>query len=286
MNLVGKIFTVLILVMAIVFGALAVAVYATHKNWRSVVVDEERNPITGQIGLVHQLSAARKRTEQLEAQLQKLQGDLDAEKVAKRAALTKLETEYDQVKKDYADAQKARDELDAKLREAIAALQTTQTNAANLRKETDGLRADAEKAQKERDGAFRTVVQLTDDLNQAVAEVQRLKKTTFDLTAETAKYKQAMRSANVDPEKPPTPQVDGVILAVREGGLLEVSLGSDDGVQKGREFDIFRPAGGTSTYVGRCEVVDVAADRSVCKISPTFLKTPVQRGDRVFAKGQ
>ena len=34
MNLVGKIFTVLILVMSILFMGFAMMVYATHRNWR------------------------------------------------------------------------------------------------------------------------------------------------------------------------------------------------------------------------------------------------------------
>ena len=36
MNLVGKIFTMLILVMSILFMAFAVAVYHTHRNWRDL----------------------------------------------------------------------------------------------------------------------------------------------------------------------------------------------------------------------------------------------------------
>ena len=37
MNLVGKIFVVLIFVMSLVFMAFAMAVYATHRNWREEV---------------------------------------------------------------------------------------------------------------------------------------------------------------------------------------------------------------------------------------------------------
>ena len=33
MNLIGKIFTVLILVMSIMFMAFAISVYATHRQW-------------------------------------------------------------------------------------------------------------------------------------------------------------------------------------------------------------------------------------------------------------
>ena len=35
MNLVGKIFTVLIFLMCVVFGTFALMVHAAHKNWKS-----------------------------------------------------------------------------------------------------------------------------------------------------------------------------------------------------------------------------------------------------------
>ena len=38
MNLVGKIFTVLIFLMCVVFGTFALMVHAAHKNWKEVVV--------------------------------------------------------------------------------------------------------------------------------------------------------------------------------------------------------------------------------------------------------
>ena len=37
MNLLGKIFVVVITVMSVVFMTLALAVYATHKNWKDIV---------------------------------------------------------------------------------------------------------------------------------------------------------------------------------------------------------------------------------------------------------
>ena len=43
MNLVGKIFIISIAVMSLVFMSFALAVYATHKNWRDAI----SNPDTG-----------------------------------------------------------------------------------------------------------------------------------------------------------------------------------------------------------------------------------------------
>ena len=54
MNLVGKIFVVLILVMSVLFMAFAMAVYATHQNWRDVVVNEQATP-DKPLGLAPQL---------------------------------------------------------------------------------------------------------------------------------------------------------------------------------------------------------------------------------------
>ena len=44
MNLVGKIFVVLILVMSVLFMAFAMALYATHRNWREMVINEQASP--------------------------------------------------------------------------------------------------------------------------------------------------------------------------------------------------------------------------------------------------
>ena len=44
MTLVGKIFTVLILIMSVAFMMLAVTVFATHRNWREVVLRPRDDP--------------------------------------------------------------------------------------------------------------------------------------------------------------------------------------------------------------------------------------------------
>ena len=55
----------------------------------------------------------------------------------------------------------------------------------------------------------------------------------------------------VAPEEQP---VDGLITAVGAKGLVEISLGTDDGVQKGRLLDVHRIADGQGIYVGRITV--------------------------------
>ena len=292
MNLVGKIFTVLILVLAVVFSAFAVAVHATHKSWRDVAMSEEVNPITRQVGVVRQLKETRAGSESLKGQMEKVEKELEAERTAKREATKNLETERDQLKSTNADAQKERDALDQKLREAVAALETTSTSAKTYYQEQKSLEARIEKAQKERDTAFKELVQLQDQVNQEVSEDQRLKGLVAKNEQDLAKLREYVRAKGDDPsdpdliEKTLPPRVDGVVLAAREGGLLEITIGSDVGLRRGHQLDIFRTSAGVVTAVGRCEVVATAAKASVCRLVSGFTKTPPQRGDRVYTKRQ
>ena len=66
MNLVGKILTVLIFVMSLVFMSFTVAVYSTHRNWR----DEVMTPDTG---LKAKLDKSRSRNTQLQDEKLKLE---------------------------------------------------------------------------------------------------------------------------------------------------------------------------------------------------------------------
>ena len=68
------------------------------------------------------------------------------------------------------------------------------------------------------------------------------------------------------------------------GGLVEISLGSDAGLMKGHKLEVYRTAGGQSTYVGRIEVVKTDPSRAACKIDPKFQNSNVMVGDRVASK--
>ncbi len=43
MNLIGKILTVVIFILSIIFMTMVLAVYATHKNWREAVMTPPRS---------------------------------------------------------------------------------------------------------------------------------------------------------------------------------------------------------------------------------------------------
>ena len=89
MTLLGKSFSVIIMLLSLVFMVLALAVNASHRNWRDVVL--------GSNGLKTQIETKATENQQLEASRQRIQANLDRESAARRTALAALQTLQDQL---------------------------------------------------------------------------------------------------------------------------------------------------------------------------------------------
>ena len=287
MNLVGKIFIVLIFVMSLVWMGFSVAVYATHQNWMNVVENPEATAAVP-LGLRYQVQKQKDANTELKDKLDKTSEQLAAEKAAKRQALTKLETEKAELERQRDEQQKEIATLVQSETDAVAALQATQEAEKALRDDVVALRDEIKKAQEDRDTYFDQVVTLTDQLHQGANEYRTLRSRVDTLAADLAKANEVLRKHGLEPE--PTlytgvpPIVDGVVMSAGENGMVEISIGRDDGLMKGHKLEVVRQAGGVSTYLGRVEVMETAPDKSVCKILPEFLQRPIQRNDRVTSK--
>jgi hypothetical protein len=173
-------------------------------------------------------------------------------------------------------------------RKAVEAMTATQNAAANLIAERDQLRKDVLVARNEREDAFKKSVELTDELHQSANELRTLKDKSVTLGQDIAKYnelKRLLNIANVDAflQKTP-PDVKGRVLTVDGTGLVEISLGVDDGLQKGHRLEVYRTGASGATYLGKVEVVEAVPERAVCKIVREFQKGTVQKGDHVASK--
>lgn len=285
MNLVGKIFIVLIFIMSLVFMTFVVAVYATHTNWRDVVMNTASDK---PLGYKPQLDEAKKKNEELNAQLDKLKQSADAEKAARIQQLGKLESE-NKILKDERDQQvKDQAALEQKMRETVAAMEATQKAAAALRTEVDGLREEIRKVQKDRDEQFQQVVKLTDDLHQNVNELKTVQARAQTLAADYAKAVEVLRKFDLKPAPEAyigvPPKVEGQVMAVSGAGSLEVSIGSDMGLMKGHKLEVYRIAQGVPTYLGRVEITATQPHKAVAKVLPEFQKGQIQVGDSVASK--
>ena len=281
MNLVGKIFVVIIFVLSLVFMTTAMVVYTMQKNWRDVVL----NP---QTGLAPKLQIAQHDKQVLTDQLEKLKKDVEAEKKAQQQAYAKVENERDTLRQERKTLEASLAELEKAKRDAVAAMNATQKNSTDYRQQLDKLRTETLQSQQDRDAHFKKVVELTDQLNEAANEKEQLRKRMEDLSKDLAKARDALRyfdiNENSDYKAKVPPRVNGHVTAALEHGLVEISLGSDDGIRKGHQLEIYRVGGGQNTYVGRVEVVQTSPDKAVCKVDPKFQNSNVMVGDRVASK--
>ena len=277
MNLVGKIFIVLIFVMSVLFMGFAVAIYASHTNWKTVVDAPET-------GLKAQLAKEQAKSAELSSERDRLAGQRDAEELAKRDALGKLQTETQTLQEQRDAATKELTQQTQDVRDARATLAEAHKTLAALRGEVDKLRAEIRQEQQEKDNAFSKVVELTDQQHDLANELKTLQDRQKDLAEDYAGALEVLRKHDMEPIPAvyagEAAKVDGLVLAVRNTGLIEVSIGKDDGLLSGHTLEVYR----SNTYLGKVEVTQVEPDKAACKILPEFRKGAIQKGDRVASK--
>lgn len=286
MNFVGKIFVVLITVMSLVFMAFAVAVYSTHKNWRDVVMNP--TPAPGkELGLKPKLDQARAANNDLQLQIEALKASIETEQAGRREQVAKLEQEKELLTRERDERLREQATLVEQTRRSIAAMEATQQTLEKLREEVVGLRTRIVEVSQDRDKHFARMVELTDQLQQADGRLKLLEARNTELLEQKARMAQVLDRHGLDEFEPVDnipPKIDGVVLAVGDKGLLELSLGSDDGLRAGHTLEVYRHEATNSKYLGRVEIVDLEPDRSVAKVIPQYRKGVIQKEDRVASR--
>ncbi len=73
-----------------------------------------------------------------------------------------------------------------------------------------------------------------------------------------------------------------VVLSVSgpQNNILEISLGSDDGLRVGHSVEVFREG----KYLGRAQITLTTLERSVATVDTKQITGPIQKGDRVTTR--
>ncbi len=279
MNLLGKIFTGVILIASCMFLMLAVAVFAAHKNWKEVVTNPEN-------GLTSQLAAAKQVNIDLRAEMVRLKQALQIERAARVGALAALESKLVQVQQQLDQKEIDLATRTSALSVANDTMQTMENTLVGLTNEVVVLRSEIRSAQQERDQIFNNVVSLTDDLNQATNLNSTLEERGSQLTAQITRQKSVMDKIGVNEFTPVAhipPKLDGVIQGVGEKNFVQISLGFDDGLRVDHQLEVFSSTSGN--YLGRLRVVKTAPDASVAEVLKKFQRgIPIKKGDSVRTK--
>jgi chromosome segregation ATPase len=184
MNLVGKIFTVLILVMSFAFMAFTLMVHAAHKNWRDDVLGKQVKGGTSDGGQNAELKKVYTEKQALLDEKKRLEDQIVEEKdryVRRLAALEQVKIEL--TKERDANAKTIKDKEDAlgKLVDAVLSIHLT---ISSLHTESEALRTESKAAVAERQKTLEQVVLINDSLLNTVVERLRLEKLERELRAQ------------------------------------------------------------------------------------------------------
>src|SRR5436190_719505 len=279
MTLVGKIFTMLIFIMSLVFMSLAVMVFATHQNWKDLVKNPDAN-----IGLEAKLKNKTSELAAVNAEHARTKQQLALEQASRRQALAALQTRLTQAEDDVSKLTNDFNLKSAALTQAGEAARIAQERLVSLEEEIAKLRKETQLAQLDRDGQFAKVVELTDRLNQDEILRQRLEEKNNQLNAQNAQLAMVLKANGLTEyslvSKLEPINLNGIVLVVGERDLIEISVGKDDGLREGHIMEVYRG----DTYIGQIKIMKVAPDRAVGQINKDLKRGQVRKGDHVTTK--
>jgi hypothetical protein len=288
MNTVGKILVILNFVFAIIVGAFLVLDFASRSNWQTEYTNLKRQ---------HEILKADRDTyiqdnveniNKLKAQ--ELQFQEQSRKLADQEALAKVEKSG--LEDKLTDQKFLVETADAKLRKAVSDLEALKVAEADqkaiikMREQTIiALQDDVNKYRTKAIANENTANAFRDRNEQLLKEVQDLgQKLAVALAGPGAGGLPTVRNPN-EPN-PPSTFVKGKIQKVDASGLVQISLGTDQGVNKNNTLEVFRTQP-EPKYLGMVRIVDANFNSSVGRLivpAGATVRPQLREGDNAWSK--
>jgi seryl-tRNA synthetase len=285
MTFVGKLLVIVQLVLSICFMALAGAIFTRHMTWRDTALE------------------LRTEVENRDADYEKLQAE-------QNKIIKDLEVVVAQVQNDATDAK-------AELRQAELEIESqkilidTQKTELNTQQSLATIAGDEAKIRREEALSGRRInEQLNAALNDQNQRVRQLEDELFNkevgakllagkydsLLKAMATLRKVLVANQLDPDPnkyarklAPPPLVMGKVLDTKKSGrgtsrqLVEISLGSDDGLTEGNTLYVYR-IGEQNKYLGQIKLELVTADRAVGVVVERAKNGVIEKEDYVTTK--
>ena len=271
MNLMGKMFIVLIFIMSIMFMGFSVVIYATHTNWKDRCAKLET-------ALNETKTKAKQRLDEKDS----IQRGLDEELTRRATVIANLTTKSEELDKENKAFKDELTQLKTDQRETVAALNISHNNLSLLRGEHEEHKKALRQAQIDWATLYSNLVAKTDEAHALALDLATYKSTGQQLLQQYRDAIDVLKKHGLKPDPElytgiPPKGIQGIVTEVRPNGWLEISVGSDSGLIKGHRLDVFR----NNSYIGKVEIVRTEPDRAVAVILPEFRRGTVQRDDSV-----
>ncbi len=276
MNLVGKIFTVLIFVMCIVFASFALMLHAGHKNWY--------NEIARQGGYRDQVDKLAKEKSDLQQAYALLEDQRKKDNLRNEKLIGDLRVANEQLSQSERAASEKNLVMEGNLRKFATDFKLVEQNLTDLRDEAETLRKENKDAVAQQQTMWDKLVAATTGVNNAGAEITRLQKQLRDVAEQYVAAQQILARGHIRPSdvlaNPPA-GLRGLVTAVQQSDVA-ISLGYDSGVANGQRFAVTRPS--TGRYIGEIVVYKVPyPNGAICRADKSTMTDQIQKGDDVQA---
>ena len=273
MNLMGKIFTFMIFLMSTVFLVVSIMVGASDRAWKeeAQAMQTRARTATSSIDLLKNETASLEKTLAL-AKVSRAQqlAHLQSQKTLAEEALAEKATQFN-------EEQKKAQGFARELKVANERLAAQDNQLADLKANNKKLVDDIAAQFAENRNIEKVLFELT-------AKREQLLRKEADLAAQLAKLQKVMTARGLDENDlvaSIAPKIEAVVTAVGDNNAtFAVAIGSDDGLRRGHEMDIYR----SNRHVGRGVVVLAQNNRSVLSIVKGMMNDIVREGDNVTTK--
>jgi myosin heavy subunit len=282
MSSIAKIFIFINFILSIAYMVIAGTLLAQKWDYKQMLIDQAQNA-------TREKQAQEDKLKDAEGKVANLQESLN--NVTSRAI--QLNVELNKTKDIYDEAKRTNDSLNEKIANLEASYKEINSKIGEKDARINELETARDQAKEEKEDAIRAkesseeeqlVVQT--ELNNIKGEIAEKEKIIQKQQRELLEAKQIIAAAEKQGvrldllytrEKP----LDGFITAVsKKLPLVMISLGSDDNIQKGYQFTVFRG----SSYIGTIVIEDVYKDASAARILKDKTRQKIQKGDSVTTR--
>ncbi len=288
MSFVGKFFVVMQILLSVTFMGFAVTVFTYQTDWKTEAEKKEAN------------------YQQANLQLQNLQGEFDKFRQDNTASLKDAQDRAERAEATLVGLKRTVEDLQGE-KEQVSNLLQSQTSLAEISEdEAESRRTEAMTQRAANAVLHAKLKKKTDDCLVVEDELYNVKTVrdllitkNKELTKELAFLRKVVRNNGLETDRriynaqnDPPPKVDGLVIKAgknKKGSvdLVEISLGSDDGLVKGHILSIFRSGlqpGEEAKYLGQIKLVYVDSDQAVGEIVQKAKSGIIKRGDNVTSK--
>ncbi len=169
------------------------------------------------------------------------------------------------------------------LAQSTETLKTQQDNLSkattNVQSLTDNIKSEQTRA----DNWFKAALQLNDQLSQAMVQIPTLEERLKGLTDMVGKARLLLAQNGMtieDPIDQRAPPITTTVSEINREGLVEIGVGSHDGIRLNHELDVVREG----RFLGRIRIVKVDKDQAIGQIVKDFYVSQIRAGDTVTTK--